>query len=848
MHKNITNIYESLKNSAFVITPNNRLSQQIIEDFANLEITNQAQVSIDKPECLPYQLFLKKLYANICEKFPDNNHPILLTKLQEKFLWQRTLKIDTQDGFLQEIYDAWIRCTNWQINLNDELFNYNDQTIFFKNICLEFKTQLKKLNAITEEQIVNYIQPFLMQDKTFAKTKMIWMCFDNYTPVQIKLQDILKKTQSLQLHFDLPDIASEPKKYEALDNKEEIVQIINWLKKRLELGDKRIGVVVPGLQEQSQSLQRQIQNEIGKEKFNISLGKSLLQFPLIAHAIAFLNFNNQIISHDLLRLIINSPYLGFSKEEFLIRNRLIAQHEILQEPFISLKNLQKILKKHSPKLSELITNITPYPKSASVYEWSLLFKRRLKNLDFPGEYPLNTLTYQCFQRLLNLFDEFLQIGLIQPVLTQNEALSIIHELANLTIFQLQKSNCEIQILGMLEASGCSFDSLWIGGLTNQCLPQKTKLSPFIPATIQKTYKMPHALPERELKLAEQTLKRLYNATNEQCIVSYPKLIGELTNMPSPLIANLSIYNAEKIHDEPTNNLEVYFDDYKLPVLENEKIKGGTQILANQAKCPFRAFAIHRLQAKEPYKIQEGINALSRGKIIHRILELFFKDIPNQQALINLTNDDINKKISASIEDALTPWIQNESYLLPKVMREVEFKRLTNLLKEAINWEKERRAFNIKSLEETFNVEIGKLKIKVRVDRIDLIYDENGHATQMVIDYKTKLPQKKPWLDDRPEEPQLLLYALLDKEIKTLSLVELNKGQITCSGLSENDLDIKGIKKIPKEKNWQDYQKQWQEVLNNLAQEFIAGICTPTPKREEICSNCWVRGICRIDSC
>lgn len=853
MHKIFIDIYKSLQNSAWVITPNNRLSQQILEDFAKYEIANnEKKIAIDKPNCLPYQLFLKKIFNNICETFQQYSHPILLTKLQEKFLWQQVLHQDKQDGFLQEIYDAWIRCQNWQIDINDDLFTFNEQTIFFQKKCFEFQQELTKLNVITEEQIVSYIQPFFSDFKKIQNFQnIIWVCFDSYTPVQIALQNLLQVSQSSNVHFDLPDTDNTTEKYAAIDNKEETYQLINWLKQKISLGEKRIGVVVPNLEERSENLQRQLENEIAKDKFNISLGKPLIEFPLIAHAIEFLNLEHESVSHDLMRLILNSPYLGASKEEFLLRSSLIAKNEILQEPDVSFESFKKILVQKVPKLSELINNISAYPKEASAYQWSLLFKKHLKNLNFPGEYSLTSTTYQCFQRLLNLFDEFLQVGLIKQILTKNEALNIIREIAHSTIFQLKKPKCEIQILGILEASGCTFDSLWILGLTNQCLPQKTKLSPFIPASLQKTCKMPHALPEKELQLAQKTLKRLQNASRNTCIISYPQLSGELTNMPSPLIIDCLNFNAQNITYTNINNLETYDDEYQIPVFQDEKIKGGTQILANQAKCPFRSFAIHRLHAKQPLKIQEGINALNKGKIIHRIMELFFQNIPNQTTLINLTDQDIEEKITMSIADALEPWIKNNSYLLPKVMQEVEFKLLSQLVKAAISWEKERPAFTINALEKTFQFALGELKLKIRVDRIDSIesIDNNNHnTTQMVIDYKTSLPQKKPWFDERPEEPQLLLYSLLDDNIHALILLEISKGQVTCNGISDDNCEIKGIKAIKKNETWNEYKENWHNILSTLAEEFMSGICTPTPKREEICNKCWVRGICRIDSC
>ncbi len=72
------------------------------------------------------------------------------------------------------------------------------------------------------------------------------------------------------------------------------------------------------------------------------------------------------------------------------------------------------------------------------------------------------------------FDELMQLAVLDAHLTQVEALEALQHLVNQTIFQAQKTTAPIQISGLLEASGCEFDSLWIMGLTDQCLPQKVR--------------------------------------------------------------------------------------------------------------------------------------------------------------------------------------------------------------------------------------------------------------------------------------------------------------------------------------------------------------------------------------
>src|SRR4029077_13921243 len=74
----------------------------------------------------------------------------------------------------------------------------------------------------------------------------------------------------------------------------EIEAAARWARARLEAGGKRIGVVVPSLQEDRKEVARIFSRVMrpGGEKaampFNISLGTPLDQYPIVAHALSVL--------------------------------------------------------------------------------------------------------------------------------------------------------------------------------------------------------------------------------------------------------------------------------------------------------------------------------------------------------------------------------------------------------------------------------------------------------------------------------------------------------------------------------------------------------------------------------
>lgn len=830
-------LFFQLSNGAMVVTPNNRLSNQLLTTYFD-----KTQSSIlSKPLCLPYQAFLNHLFKHVRHTHPHITHPLVLNVHQERYLWQDVLQDQSgnteQEGLITAVQDASTRCFLWQIEPSHADFSYNPLTAQFQLWRKQFQDKLNVLGAITPNQLAEYL---IRYSSSFNPSKLIWACFDDYTPQQKVLQDALVQRGFEQYRYDLPPKSITTMRYAAKDTHDELQQMVHWLNERLAAGDKHIAVVVPDIQAQSTQLQRYLHRYLPTQQFNISLGQSLADYPLVAHALTWLNLDNQKITHHQAQLLLHSPYLKAGKTEFLKRAQLMQDNSILQETIISLPAFINTCKVHAPELAHLCSHLTPYPATQAPGCWSEQFKLRLTQMGFPGEYPLNSSAYQCFQRFIALFDELLPLALVQPSMTKTQALSCLRHLAQHTIFQERKTDSPIQILGPLEASGCTFDSVWVCGLTDQCLPQKTNLSAFIPIELQRALEMPHALPERELQYAQQLLQRLqFGSINS--VFSYPRMMGDMPNMPSPLITHLPAYTARELPLQPPSQLIPLADNYVVSLKEGERIAGGTALLANQAKCPFRAFSAHRLHAKRALDVFEGPDLSERGQIMHKVMDTVWTSIGSQKTLLTLSNEQLDECIHLAIINALEPYIRQRVYSFPALVQSVEITRLTLLVRACLEWEKQRPCFDVEALEQTFTMNIAGIDFKVRVDRLDRVGDK-----KWVIDYKTSLPGHKPWYDERPEEPQLLLYSLLDENINSLLFLQLKTGRLTCSGLSEDALAIKGITTLKKGESWSERLHQWHQQLTNLAIEFKQGHCAPAPLRESTCLQCDFQSLCRVD--
>lgn len=838
MIKNQPELFAIMRQGAWVVTPNNRLSNQLLQDYHTQENT----LVTDKPHCLPYQAFICALFHQARHQHPYHTHPTVLSAFQQRHLWRLVLenqkKYPCNEGLLHEVQDAWTRCRHWNIDIEHPAFSHSPQTRQFQEWQQAFQQALTRLNAITEEQIVDYALTFL---DGFKETPIVWVCFDDYTPQQRMLQQALAEQGSPQHHYDLPSTHHAAVRYTANDEEDEWLEIMDWLQSGVTASVSRMGVVVPNLQTQFTRLQRLLARHLPQNQFNISLGKPLTDYPLVTHALTCLRLDKTWISNHQARLLLLSPYLTGSKSEFTARSKTMHTHPLLQESDIPYTHLLQAFSTATPMLSKVLHQINEYPTQATPHDWVEQFKARLMAVGFPGEYPLHSSAYQCFQRFLSLFDELLQLSILCPMMTSEEALDALENAATCTIFKTQASTAPIQILGLLEASGCTFDAVWVCDLTDQCLPQKTNFSAFIPIDLQREQRMPHAVISREFQLAQQLLQRLQDGS-QQSVFSYPRLTGDKPNMPSPLITHL--LERPKTRPSPESSITRLIrleEDYALPLRVPEQTSGGTTLLANQAKCPFRAFAAHRLHAKEPLTLANGPDPSERGKVLHRVMELLWQELKSQQYLNTLSQEALNQHIEQAIQLSLAPLILKRPGSFSLLVQGVESTRLKQLVNACLLWEKQRAPFVVEALEQSFTIQLDGLDFNVRIDRLD----RQTCNTKWVIDYKTSIPITKPWNEDRPEAPQLLLYALLDEAINTLLYLQLKNGRITSSGITGDNPLIKGLIPLKKGTHWSSQRAQWLQQLTHLAHEFRTGHCPPTPTRNSTCTVCEFSTLCRI---
>jgi len=493
-------------------------------------------------------------------------------------------------------------------------------------------------------------------------------------------------------------------------------------------------------------------------------------------------------------------------------------------------------------------------KSQSASRWSEYFLEQLNLLGWPGERRLDSNEYQQMQQWFSLLEDFTKLDQLPQPLTLQQALEQLSQLANSQHYQAQTPDSPIQILGILEGAGLAFSHCWVMGMNQRDWPPAAQPNPLLPLDMQRTLGMPHADAERELQYAER-LTAGYQQSAGEVIFSYSQQDAGTPLQLSALIEGfqekpIAPTNVDGLHTDLASYIQAltptvdqtpleWVNCAQAPRVNDTELKylrGGSSIFRNQAICPFTAFAIHRLGASMPLEPSQGLSPIVRGEILHNSLESLWNELNDQATLIALEESKLLNKIKQAVNVELLRYQQREPELLGSHYLELELERQSRLILGWCQLEKGRPAFSVEACEESLKVNFNGLPLTLRLDRLDRL--ESGEL--IVIDYKTGSPNVKKWGGERPEEPQLPLYALLyNKDVHALMFAEINAKAIAIKGLGQLGEFHDGISpakeasKYDLPEDWTAIIGHWQRVMTQLSGDFLQGDCSLSFKSPQL---------------
>jgi RecB family exonuclease len=265
------------------------------------------------------------------------------------------------------------------------------------------------------------------------------------------------------------------------------------------------------------------------------------------------------------------------------------------------------------------------------------------------------------------------------------------------------------------------------------------------------------------------------------------------------------------------------------------VRGGTRVLADQAACPFRAFARFRLNAEALEEPAPGLDARDRGKLLHALMKFLWTELKTSESLKKDLEPAITRAADAAVKELE----------LEGRFAELERARLARLAREWIDKvEAKRQPFEVALLEEKRSLKVAGLEFSGRIDRMDRLKEGELKGAHVLIDYKSGNPTLKGWDLPRPEDPQLLLYALAEPErLAAVVFAKLKPGEMRFMGHAKGE-NI--LPKVAKAQSWTRLLSDWKRETESLGAAFAAGDARVDPKNDlATCRLCDLQTLCRV---
>ncbi len=671
-----------------VIVANNRQVLAIKQSIYELN------GSIKMPQIFSYRSWL--------EHFWKKNNPQrtirLLSLLELRYILREITEknsINNSEVIIDELIKCYSLCKTYFIDISTlPDFYANPSSLLIKWIS-EFEKFKTENNCIDTTDLFSSVYKSLESNIKIGNYYAYG--FKQRTPEQNKLFEILE-CQSLNSR----SLENNIQALSFIDQESELEAISKWAKEvSLKNPNSQIGVVIPSLSHLQHLVKSSFDQEFDAsllethhKPYNISLGMSLCQYPLIQHLLSIVKISSQIIKGNIeletLMKTVTSPYikgaLNESNSRALLVNRILGLG--CEEA-----TTQKVLKlmKDCPVLIQIVNALRSLKidKKIALEDSLESINLLLLTWGFTSDRSLSSSEYQLFEKYQNESLILNRLSNFYKKVSLFDAIKILNTHLNSVIFQPKSGTANIHILGALEAEGLYFDHAWVSSMTSNFIPGKIKMPLFIPQKTSIEYKLPNSNFLLVTEDAKVTLKALNNLSPETTY-SYAKLMQNREELPSPYI-DFKDYLEVSFIKNSSREL-IYIDDYKAPKIQELTIKKGVKTLQNQMSCAFRGFAI-RLDIDDFEAPHIGLSRLQQGNLIHKILETFFNEIKSGASLLKLTELELDNLIEKHTESATLSLPKSNFKLNEKI-------RLVKIIRQHIDLEKQRSDFEVIKTEST----------------------------------------------------------------------------------------------------------------------------------------------------
>jgi probable DNA repair protein len=810
---------------------------------------------------------------------------MLLSAAQEHVIWCNIIASDPEsqrhlrsvDSLAELAADGWrlLAQYNGLKRLHSTAISFEART--FQRWAAEFEKRCRNQHWLSLAQLEDSLQVAISSGYLRLPGELALVGFYEMYPARRDLIDSIHASGVGVEHVHTVIDCGNPLLVHADDEAKEIAAVARWTREQLRKSPSmRLAIVVPGLETARSEINRTFREILAPElqdinaptdaaPYEFSVGVRLSETPLVRVALDILRWINRPLPIERVSALLVSPLVAYAETEgeargcfdaFYLRKSRLLRPEFTMDSIIEMidRSDRKTYLRHLHDALKAIARTTRKQSMStgtrSYTDWADFMRYVLAAAQWNTSRTEDSIEFQTRKRWENVLDELATLGFAGRLVQYADALHALERIAGQSMFAPESREAPVQIVGPLEVAGSTFDALWFMRAGDLTWPTKPASNPLLPWPLQLQLGMPGANPATDDAYARIVAETIAHSAST-AIFSYARETEAGKQRSTPVLDNLGLHAvaielvaAPDERQEPLA-LEEFFDITPIPSLPDRKIQGGAEILRLQAACGFRAFAERRLWSADLKNLELGMDAAERGNIVHRALEYLWNEVKTQAELRRMNAEERQTMLNRSIEYGLQHVLESTKAEWDAAYVEVQRRRLWNVLTPWLDVELNREEFRVKLSEKNFDdVAIGPLRLSVRVDRVDT--SEKG---DILIDYKTGPAKPADWQSDRPDAPQLPLYAVVQPEtqLAEIAFARIRPGSdMGLDGFTEK-VTAKETKSSRRRSSIEQQLDEWRVVLTNLAEAFDQGSATVDPKNyPQTCTYCGQRTLCRLN--
>jgi probable DNA repair protein len=887
-----------------VVTPNRRLARFIERRF-DLWQAARGRAAWERAEVLPFDAWVAREWQQREERAARPSS--LASRLAARVRWEEIVKQSLGDagalmnlaGAARDAASAWKLAHAWRLFHALDTMPLAEDARRFIAWAREYRARCDAAHEADAAAVPDLLARQLAA-RPLAKP-VLAVGFDLLTPQQHHLWRACENAATAVTLAGSP--SARARRLEFTTERDERLACAAWARHHLRTNPQaRLGIVAPDLESAGPALARALADVLSPARrlvahlevadpalVNFSLGAPLSATAMVRDALHLLAIACQPHARQpyaVLGALLRSPHVGGSEAEAAARARLdaalraLARHECALDELLDSASRSPQAARELAACADFVRRHSAAKVAARASaqrqtpeDWGKRFWSILQAWGFPGERPLDSRDHQTLAAFRDGLRSLSRVGSVKARLHCAEALAMVRAELDDTTFQPESAfdgDAPIEVVGVLESGGLMFDALWVTGLDEQHWPRPARAHPLLPADLLRNAGVPEASPHAAAAL-DARITDAWSQAAPEVTFSHARLADDMVDGEPPRAASsltrqialaeigagglpaASPSLAERLAGDAGPGAWLTLADTPPPALPcATRIRNGASMLRDQAACAFRAFARHRLLAVSLEKPAVRPTAAERGILLHRVMQQLMGELGGHTRLADGDAGQRGAAIRRAVRNALDEAARRDPHAFTGHLESLETERLARIAREWLDVEHGRAPFEVVALEQTRDVVVGELAMRVKLDRLDALAD----GSRALIDYKTGDASPSRWLGPRPDEPQLPLYhATAEETVSVVAFARLKRGTaFGFSGICATEGLLPGARTIDRMRQtgaaplgtWSELTAGWKSATERLARDFASGAPRLDPKRgSRTCAECDLHGLCRV---